>query len=154
MGDVLVGTCSWAEKSLIESREFYPSNIRTAEERLRYYAERFSTVEVDSTYYAIPLKNTVFLWSVRTPEGFIFHIKAYGALTGHGISPKTLPSDLKGELPKEALEKERLYLKARALIEELFRRFKDSLIPLKERGKLGLIVFQFPPWFRYSKKSL
>ena len=49
-----VGVCSWAEKTLVESGEFYPPQIRSAEARLRYYASCFDTVEVDSTYYAIP----------------------------------------------------------------------------------------------------
>lgn len=38
---------------------FYPKGVKTAEGRLRYYAHHFNTVEVDSTYYAIPnLRNT------------------------------------------------------------------------------------------------
>jgi hypothetical protein len=56
-----VGTCSWTEKTLIQSGEFYPMAVRTAEGRLRYYAGNFDTVEVDSTYYAIPdMRNTSF----------------------------------------------------------------------------------------------
>lgn len=52
MSNIRVGTCSWAEKSLIESGEFYPKGVSSAEERLRFYASHFDTVEVDSTYYA------------------------------------------------------------------------------------------------------
>ena len=43
-----IGTCSWADEALLKS--WYPKGVRSAEERLRYYAERFSTVEVESTY--------------------------------------------------------------------------------------------------------
>jgi uncharacterized protein YecE (DUF72 family) len=50
---IRVGTCSWAEKTLVASGEFYPREARTAEARLRYYAANFDTVEVDSTYYAL-----------------------------------------------------------------------------------------------------
>ena len=153
MGEVFVGTCSWAEKSLVKSGEFYPPYVKTAEDRLRYYSERFSTVEVDSTYYAIPSLRTVQLWSLRTPESFTFHIKAYGALTGHGIDPKTLPPDIRDSLSKEEIGKGRLYIKDRALIEELFKRFRDALRPLKDSGKLGVLVFQYPPWFRYGRRS-
>jgi len=49
---IRVGTCSWADESL--SKWWYPKGIRTAEERLRYYAERFDTVELDATYYRLP----------------------------------------------------------------------------------------------------
>jgi len=40
-----IGTCSWTEKTLIQSGDFYPKEIRTAEGRLRYYANYFDTVE-------------------------------------------------------------------------------------------------------------
>lgn len=154
MGEILVGTCSWAEKSLIKSGEFYPKHISSAEERLRYYSGVFNTVEVDSTFYAIPALRTVHLWSARTPEDFIFHIKAYAALTGHGVNPKTLPPDLRGAIKKDQQEKPLIYIKDRALIEELFNRFKDSLRPLINSGKLGLLVFQYPPWLHYSQRAL
>ena len=52
MGDVVVGTCSWTDKTMIE--RWYPRGVSTAEARLRYYAERFDTVEVDSTFYGMP----------------------------------------------------------------------------------------------------
>ena len=49
MGDILVGTASWADKSLLDSKLFYPKEANTAEARLRYYATHFSLVEVDSS---------------------------------------------------------------------------------------------------------
>src|SRR5438105_2202186 len=56
---VRVGTCSWADESL--SKYFYPAGL-PARERLSYYAQRFSTVEVDSTYYRLPDEQTVAGW--------------------------------------------------------------------------------------------
>jgi uncharacterized protein YecE (DUF72 family) len=88
---IQVGTCSWTEKSLIQSGEFYPKTVNTAEFRLKFYAEHFNVVEVDSTYYAIPTKGNSFLWAERTPEDFVFHIKAYGVLTGHAVDPGHCP---------------------------------------------------------------
>jgi uncharacterized protein YecE (DUF72 family) len=52
MSVILVGTASWADKSLVDSKLFYPKEAKTAESRLRYYASHFSLVEVDSSYYA------------------------------------------------------------------------------------------------------
>ena len=50
---ILVGTASWTDKTLLESG-WYPADLKTAEDRLAYYAERFGLVEVDSTYYGLP----------------------------------------------------------------------------------------------------
>jgi uncharacterized protein YecE (DUF72 family) len=71
-----IGTCSWTEKTLIRSGEFYPKSVRTAEGRLKYYASTFDTVEVDSTYYAIPDRSNTYLWVDRTPENFKVRIMA------------------------------------------------------------------------------
>lgn len=151
---IRVGTCSWTEKSLIKSGEFYPKGMKTAEERLRHYAENFSTVEVDSTYYAVPNMSTAALWAERTPQDFIFHIKAYGALTGHGVDPKTLPPDITGSFPAADRDKKYVYVKNAALRESIAERFRDALSPLLRAGKLGVIVFQFPPWFHYSSSNM
>ena len=68
MGDILVGTASWADKSLLDSRLFYPKEAKTAEARLRYYSTQFHLVEVDSSYYAMPAPHVAELWAQRTPE--------------------------------------------------------------------------------------
>jgi len=149
-----VGSCSWTEKTLIQSGEFYPREAKTAEARLRYYAEQFDTVEVDSTYYAIPDKRNTYLWVDRTPENFIFHIKAYGALTGHGVDPKTLPRDIQSMLPDKDKEQPRVFIKEPSILRAIADSFKEALTPLMNKGKLGILVFQFPPWIEYKKKNL
>ena len=55
---------------------------KTAEQRLAYYATHFPLVEVDATYYSPPAESTTRLWAQRTPEGFLFNIKAFSLLTG------------------------------------------------------------------------
>jgi len=52
---------------------------------LAFYAERFHTVEVDSTFYACPSARTVANWAARTPEGFIFSVKVPQAITHEKI---------------------------------------------------------------------
>ncbi len=151
---IRVGTCSWTEKTLIQSGEFYPKTVKTAEERLRYYASSFDTVEVDSTYYAIPDKGNTYLWVDRTPENFIFHIKAYGALTGHGIDPRTLPKDIFNLLSEKDKTEKHIYVKDPDLLRVIAYRFKEALSPLQKFNKLGLLVFQFPPWFQYKSANL
>ena len=54
MDNVLVGTSSWTDK-LIESGEYYPTAAKTPEDRLRYYASKFPIVEIDSSYYGLPI---------------------------------------------------------------------------------------------------
>ena len=72
-----VGTASWTDPTLVNSELFYPPSARSAEERLRFYAEQFNTVEVDSTFYALPAERNAKLWAERTPIGFVFNIKPF-----------------------------------------------------------------------------
>jgi uncharacterized protein YecE (DUF72 family) len=149
-----IGTCSWTEKTLLQSREFYPKGVNTSEQRLKYYANIFDTVEVDSAYYAIPDKKTTHLWADRTPENFIFHIKAYAALTRHPINPITLPKDMRDSVAEEEKTGKHIYINDSTILEVLAERFKETLYPLHQANKLGVVVFQFPPWFQYKTINL
>lgn len=151
---ILVGTASWTDKTLIESRAFYPPGCSSAEARLRYYASVFPVVEVDSSYYAMPSASNSALWVERTPPGFVFDMKAFRLFTGHQTEPKFFPKDLQGELPSTG--KKNLYYKdvPPSIIEELWSRFFEALRPLYEAGKLGAVLFQFPHWVTAAPKSL
>ena len=59
---------------------FYPSGTR-ATEFLAVYARAFDTVEVDSTFYAIPPETTIAGWVKRTPPNFIFTLKLPQSIT-------------------------------------------------------------------------
>ena len=59
---------------------FYPSGMKPAE-FLTFYATRFNTVEVDSTYYHTPSASTVKGWAAKTPEDFIFSLKVPQQIT-------------------------------------------------------------------------
>jgi uncharacterized protein YecE (DUF72 family) len=147
-GRILVGSCSWADKSLVDSG-WYPRSARSAEERLRYYAARFPVVEVDSTYYAIPLRRNSELWVERTPARFTFDVKAYALFTGHAASVQALPADVRLALPEDVRETRKIYAKdlPEAIVSDLWERFNDVLLPLDSAGKLGTVLFQYPPWF-------
>src|SRR3990172_1873772 len=103
-----VGTASWTDPTLVASGSFYPPSARTAEDRLRFYAEHFDTVEVDSTYYALPSERNAELWAERTPADFVFHVKAFSLLTTHGAETARLPRAIKELLSEENLSKPRL----------------------------------------------
>ncbi len=67
MAQILVGASGWTDPTLLKT-DFYPSEAKTAEARLRHYAQQFRLVEVDSTYYALPNERNARLWVERTPE--------------------------------------------------------------------------------------
>ena len=90
MGQILVGTASWADKSLLDSGLFYPKQAKSAEARLRHYATHFPLVEVDSSYYALPAPQVAQLWAERTPETFVFDVKAFRIFTQHQTLPNVL----------------------------------------------------------------
>jgi uncharacterized protein YecE (DUF72 family) len=146
---VRVGTCSWADESL--SRYWYPPSVKPGE-RLAYYAERFDTVEVDSTYYSLPVEELVARWAERTPDGFVMHVKAFGVMTRHPVKVEQLPPDLRDEAPLD--ERGRVDRPPREFRAEVFRRFRDALEPLRAAGKLGGILFQLPPYVVFKDRSL
>jgi uncharacterized protein YecE (DUF72 family) len=146
---VLTGSCSWADRTLVQDGDWYPRKTMSAEERLKFYASRFPLTEIDSTYYAPPAEQQARLWAERTPEGFRFDVKAYSLLTGHPTRPGSLWRDIRERLPPETAEKRNIYanhLEPDAL-EEAWRRFDSALRPLHGAGKLGSVLFQYPRWF-------
>ena len=125
MAVVRLGTCSWADEGLVKN--WYPREVRTAEARLRHYADRFDTVEVDSPFYRLPSLETAANWAERTPAGFLFHAKASKQMTGH----------------EETDSRERS-----------FAEFRESLAPLERSGKLRGVLLQFHPRFVKSREAL
>ncbi len=155
MGEIRVGLCSWTDKSLIDSEAFYPSKSMSAEERLRFYASQFDTVEVDSSYYALPTERNSHLWVERTPDEFTFHIKLYSLFTLHGAGIKAMPKDIREALPEAAKEKPRIYWDKTPpdLRDELLQRYKSALQPLHDAGKLGYVLAQFGHWVYPSARN-
>ena len=146
-GHIRVGTASWTDRTLVESG-WYPAEVGTPEERLRYFASKFDLVEVDSTYYAPPTERKSALWVARTPADFTFNVKAFSLLTLHPTRPTALYKDLRPETDKKSLYLKDLDEKA---VDLVWGRMLDALEPLREAGKLGTLLFQFPPWFGINK---
>jgi uncharacterized protein YecE (DUF72 family) len=149
--EILTGSASWTDKTLIACGRFYPKEAKTAEARLRYYASQFPMVEVDSSYYALPSAANSHLWVERTPPGFVFNVKAFRAFTGHAFDAAVLPKDMQlalGSLAKRSMSLDDL---PREIQDELWRRFIEALAPLKQAGKLGAVHFQFSPGMRDNR---
>jgi uncharacterized protein YecE (DUF72 family) len=109
---VLLGTSSFTASGWNGS--FYPRGMKPSD-YLQFYAERFHTVEVDSTFYACPTARTVENWNARTPGGFVFSVKV----------PQMITHD-------------RVLVGCDAEVAE----FLETMDILGE--KLGPIIFQFP----------
>lgn len=152
---VRVGTAGWADPALIKCGRFYPRKSATAADRLQFYADNFNLVEVDSSYYAIPAVSTTLSWAERTPDDFLFNVKAYGALTQHPINSRTLSPSIRHLLPDAGVEKQ---LKPTDLppnvMDRIWVEFRESLEPLVQAGKLGAVLFQFPKWFLCSQANM
>ena len=148
-GSILVGTASWTDKTLLASG-WYPDQADTPEKRLAHYATQFPLVEVDSTYYSPPAESTATLWAQRTPPGFTFNIKAFSLLTGHPTKVSAIYKDLRPETEKRNVYPSDL---EPAAIDAVWERFLSALGPLTEAGKLGAILFQFPPWFTIRRSN-
>lgn len=152
---VFIGVASWTDPSMTAPGVFYPDGMSKPEARLRYYASRFPLVEVDSTYYAIPARTMAELWGERTPEGFVFDVKAHALMTGQPSEVNRLPKELRSALPADLAKKPRIY--ANELPDELrdavWASFLDALTPLKNSGRLGAILLQYPRWVGPSRAN-
>ena len=114
-GKIRVGTAAWSDHL-----DFYPKGLKPGK-RITYYAGHFPVVEVNASYYALLPQRNYALWVDRTPDDFVFNVKAFGVLTSHVRDEPATP--------------------------EHFARFRESYAPLREGGKLGAVLFQYPPWF-------
>lgn len=124
---ISIGTSGWSYPDWVGP--FYPEGA-VARDFLSAYTQKFSVVEVDSTFYALPSATTVENWARRTPEEFRFALKVPGTVT-HGQ---------RGERPNVSQV-------LRDPAGEL-ERFLELLQLLGER--LAVVLFQFP-YFRVKE---
>lgn len=155
-GNIYYGTSSWTDPTLLKSKAFYPADAGNPEKRLRFYAEHFPLVEVDASFYALPSERNAALWAERTPDHFIFNVKAFGLMTQHAVNTKSLPEAIREMLPEDVASKARVYPRdlPRDALEAVWDMFAGALRPLAEAGKLGAILYQFPQWFAASRDNV
>jgi uncharacterized protein YecE (DUF72 family) len=138
-GRILVGTSSWADPGFV--KEWYPPKL-PAKERLPWYARRFELVELNSSFYAVPDRNTVHGWVEVTPPEFRFDVKAHRALSRHSAPVDSLPPDLRELHGTPELER------------PLAERLVEETAPLREAGKFGTYLLQLTPAFSPRKHRL
>src|SRR3954462_9324145 len=121
-GRIRVGTSSWADPGFV--KEWYPPKL-PAKERLPWYAQRFELVELNSSFYAVPDRNTVHGWVEVTPAEFTFDVKAHRPL------PRPAP-------PVEPLPPTPRELHTRHDLERpLGERLVEQTQPPRDAGKFG-----------------
>ncbi len=118
----LIGTSTWSQKDWVGN--FYPPKTKSSD-FLVEYAKRFPTVEIDSTFYAIPRASVVESWYEKTPSDFVFSAKI----------PKLITHE---QLLRDSSETLRLFL--------------NTISRLKE--KLGALLIQLPPDFAATLDSV
>jgi uncharacterized protein YecE (DUF72 family) len=147
-GRIIVGTSSWADPGFV--KEWYPPKM-PAGERLAWYAERFHMVELNSSFYAIPDRNTVHKWVDETPERFTFDVKAHRALSRHAAPLESLPEDMRDGVETTGRGRVRLTAELETALAE---RMVEETAPLAEAGKLGAYLIQLTPAFGPGRHTL
>ena len=116
---------------------FYPEKKTKGFDELRYYSRIFNTCEINNTFYRPPSKAVTKVWADKTPDDFSFAIKAWQRFT-HPMKISRQKSDEVWEAPGDAD----------------FEDFRAGILPLAERGKLGVLLFQYPAGFHCSPESI
>lgn len=119
-GQLFVGTSGWA----YDWEHFYPGDL-PKRRRLAFYAQRFRTVEVNFSFYRLPLKTTYEKWAEQTTEAFVFSLKLSRFIT---------------------------HIKRLQGTKTAFRTFFQRAAPLG--AKLGPILVQLPPSFALDVRRL
>ena len=140
LGRIRVGTASWSDPGFVA--EWYPRDLAAAY-RLRWYADHFDLVEVNSTFYRVPDPDTVRKWCEQTPQGFIFDIKLHRLFSRHSTRPELLPVEMRA---KAVLKRGRVELTS-DLERAVAKSFLKGLRPLERAGKLGALLLQLSPAF-------
>jgi uncharacterized protein YecE (DUF72 family) len=148
MRRIRFGISTWSTPELVQTG-FYPHEVKTAAQRLSYYASRFSVTEIDSSYHFFPTAHNMDLWLENTTADFAFNIKAFSLLTGHPTPLSSLPKSIRDKYGSQVQAKGNIYLHHLPVevIDELWVVFGLVVDRFQQAGKLGAVLFQFPPWF-------
>jgi uncharacterized protein YecE (DUF72 family) len=124
MASVRIGCSGWIYRSW--AGDFYPP--RCPQRRwLEHYATRFDTVELNTTFYRLPKRDAVAAWVTRTPDDFLYTVKASRYLT---------------------------HMKRLTDLEQGIERLWERLEPLAQSPKMGPVLWQLPPNFRRDDDRL
>ncbi|HEY4097803.1 MAG TPA: DUF72 domain-containing protein [Baekduia sp.] len=124
MAKVRIGCSGWIYRSWKD--DFYPAGC-PQRRWLEHYAGRFDTVEVNSTFYRLPQRDAVAAWVRRTPDDFVFTVKASRYLT---------------------------HVKRLQDMSTGVERYYERIAPLSESAKMGPVLWQLPANFHRDDERL
>ncbi len=143
-----MGTASWSDPGFVE--RWYPKKM-PAGERLRWYAQHFELVEVNSTFYSVPETRMVERWCAATPNEFTFDVKLHQLFSFHSTQAKLLPPDLQRRAETDAKGNVKT---TPDLQEAMLESFLRSMSIFRDAGKLGVLLLQLSPAFSPRKHEL
>ncbi len=111
--------------------------------------------EVDATYHSFATARNITLWLDNTPAGFVFNLRAFSLFTGHPTPFKALPRNFRDRYGDRIESRDSIYahhLTAEAL-DDLWQGFGRTADTFRAAGKLGAVLFQFPPWFHPNPEN-
>ncbi len=120
---ILAGCSSYYNRKWIDI--FYPQALPT-KDWFAYYCEHFNTYELNASFYKFPTAKSLQAWHKKSPEGFIFSVKA----------PKVITHTKK-------------FVACELELTEFYAACREGL-----KDKLGCVLFQLPPSFAYSPEKL
>ncbi len=143
-GSSFIGTSGWYYPHWYGP--FYPPTL-TKDRLLAYFARHFTTVELNNTFYHLPKESTVNSWYQKTPDGFVFAVKASRFIT-HIKRLANLGDSLKVFLKRAYLLKEKLgpilYQLPPSMKKDL-KRLNDFLKRLPQKTK-NVVELRHPSW--------
>src|SRR5260370_33601542 len=123
-GELRVGTSGYSYKEWKGS--FYPQKLADRE-MLSFYAQQFSTVEINHSFYRMPTENVMLQWAKPVPEAFRFALKANQQIT---------------------------HMQRLRSCESTLKRFLEVASVLNDGDHLGPILVQLPPTFKFDRPLL
>ncbi len=105
--------------------KFYPSELKPSQ-WFDYYSKIFNTVEINSTFYNFPKEKNLKNWYKKSPDNFVFSVKVHRSIT---------------HIKK--------LVDVKDMLDNFYSSIKNSL-----KEKLGAVLFQLPPSYRYSKENM
>jgi len=131
----IIGTSGYSFDDWIG--EFYPPDTKKRN-MLERYVEHFNSVELNFTYYRMPTIKTIESLARRTPDDFVFWVKAPGQITHKAMGDSSSRVIMSAKANQETTHK-----RNRAVAGE----FIEALAPLISCGKLAGVLMQFPQSF-------
>jgi uncharacterized protein YecE (DUF72 family) len=137
---ILIGTSGYCYPSAPPKGwrgAFYPERKPKGFDELKYYAQIFTTCEINSTFYRPPAPEVTKIWVEKTPDDFKFALKLWQKFTH--------PKKISRKTPEEPWEPPS---------QRDFDEFRSGILPLAESGKLGALLLQYPASFKCTPQTI